>query len=226
MLAEGASFRVLSCFLEEQVSTMSIALLRSDAPDSREIVPLTVEQYHGMLAAGILAEGEPIELLDGLLVRTNRGEGMTTNPQHALAVSKLNMLLVALVGARGCHVRVQNPLTLPPRDEPEPDLAIVQGRPADYADRHPGPADAACVIEVAGSSLERDRTIKQRIYATAGIPQYVIVNLLQSRVEVFEKPAVKSGRYRWRAELAGDQEIPLLLPGDRRLTITAADCLP
>jgi len=41
------------------------------------------------------------------------------------------------------------------------------------------------VIEVAGSSLERDRTIKQRIYATAGISQYVIVNLVHSRVEVF-----------------------------------------
>jgi hypothetical protein len=82
------------------------------------------------------------------------------------------------------------------------------------------------VIEVAGTSLERDRTVKQRIYAAARIPQYVIINLLQSRVEVFEKPDAAKGRYRWRAELAGDQEIALLLADDRRLTIAVADCLP
>jgi len=205
---------------------MSIALLKSASTESGEIVPLTVEQYHGMIAAGILAEGEPIELLDGLLVRRSRGEGMTTHPHHALAVSKLTMLLVAAVAATRCHVRVQSPVTLPPRDEPEPDLAIVEGRPADFADRHPGPADVTCVIEVAGTSLERDRTIKQRIYAAAGIPQYVIVNLIQSRVEIFEKPDSAQGRYRWRAELTGDEEIALLLTENRRLTIIAADCLP
>ena len=205
--------------------TMSIALL-SPSPENGEIVPLTVEQYHGMIAAGILAEGEPIELLDGLLVRRSRGEGMTTHPQHALAVSKLTMLLVAAVGGFRCHVRVQSPLTLPPRDEPEPDLAIIAGLPVDFADRHPGPAAVTCVIEVAGTSLERDRTVKQRIYATAGIPQYIIVNLLQSRVEVFEKPDSARGRYRWSAELAGDKESALLLPENRRLTVAIADCLP
>ena len=204
---------------------MSIALLKSTFPESREIVPLTLEQYHGMIAAGILAEGEPIELLDGLLVRRSRGEGMTTHPQHALAVSTLTMLLVPAVAGTGCHVRVQSPVTLPPRDEPEPDLALILGRPADFADRHPGPADVTCVIEVAGSSLERDRTIKQRIYAAAGIPQYVIINLVQARVEVFEKPDSAKGRYRWRAELVGDKEVALLLPEDRRLMVIVADCL-
>jgi len=205
---------------------MSIALLKSASPDSHEIVPLTVEQYHGMLAAGILVEGEPIELLDGLLVRKSRGEGMTIHPQHALVVNKLNMLLVAPVGVMGCHVRVQNPVTLPPLDEHEPDLALVKGLPADFADRHPGPADVTCVIEVAGTSLERDRTIKQRIYAAAGIPQYVIANLIHSRVEVFEKPDSAKGRYRWRAELAGDQEVSLLVTEGRRLMVAVADCLP
>ena len=192
----------------------------------QEIVPLTVEQYHGMLAAGILAEGEPIELLDGLLVRKSRGEGMTIHPQHALVVKTLNILLVAPVGAMGCHVQVQSPVTLPPYDEPEPDLAFIKGLPEDFADHHPGPADIACIIEVAGTSLERDRTVKYRIYAAAGIPQYVIVNLLQSRVEVFEKPDPAKGLYRWRAELTEDKDLALLLSENRRLTMPVADCLP
>jgi Uma2 family endonuclease len=205
---------------------MSIVPLKAAFPERREIVPLTVEQYHGMIAAGILEEGEPVELLDGLLVRRNRGEGMTTNPLHALVVSTLNMRLVTALGAFRCHVRIQSPVTLPPRDEPEPDLAIVRGLPADFSHRHPGPADVTCVIEVAGTSLERDRTIKQRIYAAASIPQYLIVNLVHSRVEVFEKPHPARGRYRQRVERTGDEEIALLLPESRRLVVAAADCLP
>jgi Uma2 family endonuclease len=205
---------------------MSIVLLKTTSPERREIVPLTVEQYHGMIATGILEEGEPIELLDGLLVRRNRGEGMTTNPQHALVVSTLNMRLVAALGGFRCHVRIQSPVTLPPRDEPEPDLAIVRGLPVDFSHAHPGPADVTCVIEVAGTSLERDRTVKQRIYAAAGIPQYLIINLVHSRVELFEKPHPSRGRYRQRVERTGAEEIALLLPEGRRLMISAADCLP
>jgi Uma2 family endonuclease len=205
---------------------MSIASLKSTSPERREIVPLTVGQYHGMIEAGILEEGEPIELLDGLLVRRNRGEGMTTNPLHVLAVSKLNVRIVAGLGNQLCHVRMQSPITLPPRDEPEPDLVIVRGRLEDFADHHPGPADVTCVIEVAGSSLGRDRTVKQRIYATAGIPQYVIVNLVRSRVEVFADPDPAQGRYRRRTERVAGEEIALLLPEGRRLVISAADCLP
>jgi len=205
---------------------MSIASLKSASPERREIVPLTVGQYHSMIEAGILAEGEPIELLDGLLVRRSRGEGMTTNPLHSLAVSKLNMRVVAGLAGLPCHVRVQSPITLPPRDEPEPDLALIRGLPADFALQYPGPADVTCVIEVAGSSLERDRTIKQRIYATAGISQYVIVNLVHSRVEVFGEPDSAQGRYRQRTERSGEEGIALLLPESRRLVISAADCLP
>jgi hypothetical protein len=54
----------------------------------------------------------------------------------------------------------ENPITLPPSHEPEPDGAVVQGRPEDYLKRHPGPADVVCALEVADSSLRADRTIK------------------------------------------------------------------
>ena len=206
---------------------MSISLLESTAFERQEIVPLTVEQYHGMIAAGILEEGEPIELLDGLLARRNRGEGMTTNPVHALVVSKLNLLLTAALGSFGCHVRIQSPVTLPPRDEPEPDLAIVQGLPADFALRHPGPAEVTCVIEVAGTSLDRDRTTKKRIYAAAGIPQYLIVNLTGSRIELLRRAGLRARSVPPAGGAhTGEAEIGLLLPASRRLRVSAADCLP
>jgi Uma2 family endonuclease len=40
----------------------------------------------------------------------------------------------------------------------------------------------AVVVEVAGSTLERDRATKKRIYARAGIPLYFLVDLRSRRV--------------------------------------------
>jgi Uma2 family endonuclease len=69
--------------------------------------------------------------------------------------------------------------------EPEPDLAVVIGRRLDYRDRHPNAKEIELVIEVADSSLDRDRTLKQKIYAKSGIPNYWILNLTDLTVEVY-----------------------------------------
>ncbi len=174
------------------------------------LAPLTVEQYEAMIAQGILAEGEPIELIDGLLVSKDRaaagGALMTVAPAHQLVVKRLARLLSGVEGL-GCHVSIQGPVRLPPRDEPEPDVAVAQGVPEDYAARHPGPADVWSVIEVSDSSLLRDRTTKLRVYAAAGLPQYVIVNLVDRCLEVHEEPAPAEQRYRSNVALrAGGPE--------------------
>ncbi len=72
--------------------------------------------------------------------------------------------------------------------EPEPDLAIVAD--LDYSQRHPTGSEIAVVIEVSGSSLIRDRSTKQRIYANAGIKHFVIVNLVDGVVESYSQPIV------------------------------------
>lgn len=200
-------------------------LLEEPAAARIQLVPLTVEQYHQMLAAGILEEGAPIELLDGMLVAKDRGPGMTVNPLHSLVVSKLQRLVAALE-AVGCHLRVQNPVTIVPRHEPEPDALIVRGRLEDYASHHPEPADVSCAVEVADSSLARDRTTKLRIYATAGIPQYCVINLPDRRIEVHEDPDGERGVYRDRRELTAEATLALLLPNGRRFEVAAADLLP
>ncbi len=200
-------------------------LLEEPAAARIELVPLTVEQYHRMLAAGILEEGEPIELLDGMLVVKDRGPGMTVNPLHSLVVSKI-LLLAAKLLPLGCHLRSQVAVTIPPRHEPEPDGFIVRGRPEEYLAHHPGPADVSCAVEVADTSLARDRTTKLRIYATAGIPQYVVINLPDRRVELYEDPDRERGVYRDRRELTAEATLPLLLPDGRRFEVAAADLLP
>jgi Uma2 family endonuclease len=54
------------------------------------------------------------------------------------------------------------------------------------------------VIEVAGESLRLDRKSKAALYARAGIPEYWIVNLAESTVEVHREPDPTTDSYRAR----------------------------
>lgn len=167
------------------------------APE-RRIARLEVRQLHAMLEAGILAEGEPVELIDGVLVYKDRSalgeDAMTIGHRHNLVV-KLLARLDAELASHGCHMQTQGPLSLPPHDEPEPDGAILLGDPRTYGDRLPAGADCTSVIEVADASLVYDRTRKLAVYARAGIPQYVIVDLQNLCAEVHEGPVPREARY-------------------------------
>ncbi len=204
---------------------MNTLLLEKYEDRPAEIVPLTVEQYHRMLETGILAEGEPIELLDGLLVPKDRGEGMTINPRHSLVVSLL-LELAPRLEPFGCHIKTQSPITIEPEHEPEPDALIVRGSPRDYAARHPTPADVSCLIEVSDSSLDRDRTTKQRIFAKAGVGQYIILNLADRQAEVYEDPQATAGRYRSVRILRQGDSVSVQVPGGRQLEVEVARLLP
>jgi Uma2 family endonuclease len=141
---------------------------------------LSVERYHHMIEAGVLDEDDPFELYEGVLV-----EKMPEGPNHADRISAIAEMIFGLLLTMEWRLRVQHPITTID-SEPEPDLAIVAR--ARYAAAHPGPSDIAVVIEVAESSLARDRSTKQRIYARAGIARYVIVDLVDDAVEVYTEP--------------------------------------
>ena len=134
-----------------------------------------------MIEAGELTTDDRVELLDGELV-----DKMPKNPSHSLVTRKLDRRLMTLVDD-GWHVRNQEPVTLS-ASEPEPDLAVVRGTEDDYGHRKPGPADTALVVEVADSTVARDRR-KRTIYAAAGLPEYWIVNLPEDTLERYTEPA-------------------------------------
>ena len=64
---------------------------------------------------------------------------------------------------------------------------MVRGTPRDYRRRYPEAADAALVVEVSLSSLDKDRAMAE-IYAAGGIPVYWIVNVDDGQVEVYSDP--------------------------------------
>ncbi|MBI3268800.1 MAG: Uma2 family endonuclease [Planctomycetes bacterium] len=182
-----------------------------------------------MVARGIVPEGAPIELLDGLLVwkdRAARGEAaMSVGPGHQLAVDKLQRL-ASRFPRHGCCLRRQAPIRVLPNQEPEPDAAVLQGRPEHYRTRHPEPKDVCLVIEIADSSLERDRTTKLRIYARASIPHYIIVNLVDGQLEVFSTPDADEGRYLERVIRKRGERIGLRAGKGREVRVPVGALLP
>jgi Uma2 family endonuclease len=208
---------------------MTVRHLHELADDGGQVVPLTVKQYHQMIEAGILREGEPYELLDGLLIRKDRSAAGaapdSVGNEHAVAVTLLNELFPKLERL-GCHVRIQQPISLPPHDEPEPDGAVVIGLPGDYRTHHPGPGDVTCVIEVADSSLQRDRNTKSRIYASAAIPAYVVVNLIDGVVERYNRPSPKKGRFEQKVVLQAADRIELPAGVGKILKVAVRSLLP
>lgn len=208
---------------------MSSGLIEQVASgEAPSIVPLTVEQLHDMLEKGILRDGDPIELVDGLLVRKNRAaageDEITHGARHALVLTRLVKLERALEPL-GCHLRVQLPVTLSAVSEPEPDLAIVRGSVDSNADRHPGPEDVLVLIEVADSSLGYDRGAKLRVYAAAGVLRYVIVNIPEQQIECYEEPLAGQGSYRRRTDYRKGETLPLRLSGGGSLPLAVDDVL-
>ena len=193
------------------------------------VVPLTVEQYQRMIEEGIVPEDSAVELLRGVMVRKDRSvigeDPMGHSPLHRVVVALLTKLAAKIDDATR-HLQIQLPVVCPPDGEPEPDGAIVKGNPRDYAVRLPTSTDVSCVIEAAHSSLERDRDDKLAIYAAAGVVQYVIINLQNMTVEVYEEPDAAGSQYRTRATFERAEMVGLRLPDGGMIQIGAGEMLP
>jgi len=105
------------------------------------------------------------------------------DPRHAFAIERLTALLVPLALGKA-SLRPQLSFVASDDSVPEPDLTLVPL--ADYSAAHP--TSAFLVIEIANSSLRKDRSIKAEVYASAGVPEYWVVDLAGRCVEVRTEP--------------------------------------
>jgi Uma2 family endonuclease len=188
------------------------ALLIPDAPIWR----LSVVQYHHMIESGILTDDDPVELLEGWLVTK-----MPKSRRHSL-VTQLTREALANAVPDGWFVDAQEPITTAD-SEPEPDVMVVRGQRRDYAERHPAPPHIALVVEVSDATLQRDQSLKLRLYAAAGIPVYWIMNLPEQRLEVYTDPS--EGSYRHHQNYAPGDVVPLILEGTEVAAVPLKDML-
>jgi Uma2 family endonuclease len=177
----------------------------------------SVAEYLRLVKLGLLDEDDQLELLEGWPVQK-----MTKSPLHDGTVDQINMVL----GPRlppGWYIRVQN-VIMTEDSAPEPDLAIVRGMPKDYRDQHPRPQDVGLIVEVADTSIAKDRE-KRHLYARAGITTYWLVNLLDRRLEVFSSPKTAGAEsdYEQQQVLGTRQKVPLKIPGRREIKLSVVD---
>ena len=147
-----------------------------------------VTEYYRMAEAGILKPEDRVELIEGEVIKMS-----PIGSPHAACVSRLVRFLANAIGETAI-LSVQNPVRLDDFSEPVPDLALLKPRKDYYAARHPVPADVLLVIEVADTSLLKDRNIKVPLYARAGISEIWLVNIPKQVVEVYSES--QNGKYR------------------------------
>jgi Uma2 family endonuclease len=177
----------------------------------------TRQAYYALGEAGVL--DNRVELIEGEIV-----EMPPIGPTHGAVPEPLVLLLQNAFG-HGFSVRNQAAISIGedsnPSD-PQPDIAVVAGTWRDYLHRQPKPEDVRLAVEVADSSLGFDRKIKGVLYASAGIPEYWIVNLAMRQVEVYRDP-VEAGYLSTVVYEVGQAIEPLHAPGK---TVNIADFMP
>lgn len=137
----------------------------------------TREQYYEMGRRGYF-DGKRVELIYGEIV-----EMSPINWPHVVGCRKAAELMervfagVAWVG-RADSVNLTH-------SDPQPDVAVFPGKFEDYTDH---PTTAILIVEVADTTLAYDTT-KAELYATAGVPEYWVLDVAGRQLHVFRSPA-------------------------------------
>ena len=140
-----------------------------------------VDEYYAMVEAGILAEDDRVELLDGEIIAMAPMIGS----RHASCVDRLSEMLFEKLRRRAT-LRVQGPVRLDRSTEPQPDLLLLKR--LDYSDGHPEPEDVLLLIEVSDTTAGFDRNQKLLLYARSGIREVWIVDLPAQSVAIYSQP--------------------------------------
>lgn len=172
---------------------------RSASPRSRQtgVVPtekrplpppqpfrFSVQDYYRLGEIGILKEEDRVELIQGEIIMMP-----PIDITHAQSTNRSTKALLRLLGG-AYDVRNQTPVRLATDSEPVPDLSVAKLK--DYK-AHPTAADILLVLENSNTSLKEDLGRKKLMYASAGIPEYWVVDLNARVLHVFARP--KGGDY-------------------------------
>ncbi len=154
--------------------------------------PLLRREYEALVESGAF-EDERLELLRGVLV-----EMSPQSEPHARIATWLHAVLCKALPIAKYDIRSHSPFAASDDSMPQPDVSVSRRAP-----EGPTPTNTHLLIEVAGSSLSKDRVIKNEIYAEAGVPEYWIVDLRTSTVDVLTQPG-RDGYTKQVRRAAGD----------------------
>lgn len=170
----------------------------------------TCDEFHQLGDEGWF-DHKRVMLIDGEIL-----EMPVPNPPHSTAKDLTQEVLRKIFNA-GYLVRTENPLILGRSSDPIPDLAVVTGSIRDYARLHP--TTALLVVEINDSTLAYDLNDKASLYASAGIADYWVVDLVNRQVVVMRDPCTDAsmrfghGYATVTTLAAGQSTSPLAAPG-------------
>ncbi len=141
-----------------------------------------IKEWQKLGEANIFAPGSRLELIEGEIL-----EMAPIGFNHSGHINRLVKLLTKLI-SDDVIPSVQNPLQLGDLSEPEPDFMLLKPNDDFYCSRHPNADDVLLLIEVAESSLSFDQNQKLHLYASHNIPEYWLMNLNDSCLEIYRQP--------------------------------------
>ena len=153
-------------------------------------VKLRIDDFDLLAMNGGPAGLERTELLDGDIHQMS--------PQYSPHSDAKSLFYEALLDWKRIHrpdwfVRTESSVSMPPYDEPMPDVILCDGARRDKAI----PVDAVhLLIEIADDSRKRDLGYKKALYARQGVPEYWVVDLVKGKVLQFSSPGAEG----WGAE--------------------------
>lgn len=171
--------------------------------------PFTGEDVLRLIEDGLIQE-DRVELLRGdIVIMAHEDE------RHIDLKSALNRLLViSLEGA--ATVACDSTLQLSPHNWPSPDFYLVPHGMRPSQARGP---DTLLVIELADTTVNKDKELKGPLYAEHGVREYWVIDIDKRETHVHTR-----GQWPHEMPITFDQALsPTLLPG---LTIRLADLLP
>lgn len=169
---------------------------------------ISVDEYYKMAEAGILKSTDRVELIHGDIFDMS-----PIGSRHASIVDRLAKILNRLFEEEAI-IGIQRPIRLDDKNEPEPDISVLQFRADYYVAAHPDSRNVKVIIEVADSSIKYDKEAKIPLYASYGIPIYWIIDIENNCIEEFTNP--KESKYTSKQIFQIDDEISLM---EKRLKV-------
>jgi Uma2 family endonuclease len=184
----------------------------------------TRDQYYELDRLGYF-DHKRVELIYGEII-----EMSPINWPHALGVNLVTDAL-AVAFATGHFITIQQAFPVPSEpigSAPQPDVAVIPGRPRDYTAH---PTAAALLVEVSVSTLSYDLTTKAELYATAGVPEYWVLDVDGRQLHVLRDPGplplpteLAATAYRSHQTLGSTDRVSPL--GAPHASILVSDLLP
>lgn len=195
-----------------EIPTQKI-VTKAEAP---KLYEMSVEKYHQLIEAGIFSKSDKVELIEGKIVQRFPKVAL-----HATAMRRINRCMIRHFDEKAV-IRIQDPILLNDKSEPEPDLVLAQLPDVRYMLHHPKPEDIYLVMEVSDSTLAYDRKELAPWLANNGVLQFCLLNIRGRELEDYREPDVDG----YRAKRTYSEEESFSLTAFPDISIRVGDLLP